>query len=491
MLTTVPVSSCWRFVNFLTRNLQSVMASWLFRSAATASPINALLTNPETTLVQILEDSGLQAAMRSAGEPLCKFFTREDILSELFDWALTTKFSGEPNAVKNTRQAVAALAATAKPLQKALRETELFKQRLEEFPDSEWSSDPRLCGHYYRIIEMFTRNTQGEFVNEVPSIKYMMTKKMSCAGIRELFISIAVEQFSNKFLSEDLMLEMAKEITGENGFFLITGIYLGITSTGSPIIDYCQTPDFMRTILEAAVSEGIDEKVAAYCYRVASLILKVNNSDDIKAVVAEYAEKYTFTIEDSCNYTAACAADIFPEKAVAIMSVICDENTNNTFLNAALIKAFKGLDKERRIEIAEEQDLWTKVQARFASGYGYNGQVSQLAEILEGLEIEGKWNDEFKQQVKDRVSAREKIFGVNDGSSSEGEITDNHQNYADESDSDSDSRSDSDSSDPESDPSSDQESDDRSSDSDDSSDDKSSSSDSDDDHKDDEQNESD
>jgi hypothetical protein len=151
--------------------------------------INSLFLDTSATLLDVLENPGLSQAIRNPSCACMDFFVRPSILNELFDWSSARKPNGTNKVI---RQVIVVLSPSSRIFQKRFCEQDLFLDKLNSFPDTEWSSDPKICGNFQAIVDGVARYDGLLFTSRLSNLYRFLLHHMSCLALRDLFVSLAV-----------------------------------------------------------------------------------------------------------------------------------------------------------------------------------------------------------------------------------------------------------------------------------------------------------
>ena len=196
--------------------------SWFF-SSSNLSSITQLLDNPNTTVEMVLDDESLISALRNSLQSLLNFLFDNNNLTHLLDIVLTnydTKLP--PKTIRNALQVFTT--GSCQKIFTILQDNELFLNRINDFPDSEYVHFPKPCGHYGKIIEAFARFSSGKFLAKITTLKKLFIEHMSNLGIRECFVTLLNDFSSSAQIDTDFLIDLTKDPLPENAFFIVSAI---------------------------------------------------------------------------------------------------------------------------------------------------------------------------------------------------------------------------------------------------------------------------
>jgi hypothetical protein len=380
---------------------------WGFYAGATSSLTS--LANPDATLTQLLEDPNLTNSLRLPPPTLLDFVSLPEILEGLFDWALTDNFQNFPNSVRNTRQALSLLTSQSKPLQKKIFSQEVAINRLNTFPETQFSSSPQICGHFQRIVESFLQANQGRGMAQLTSLVDFLTTRLSCLALRDLFVGLLTSESSLIMARGAIFSALVDGLAGPNGYFVATAVLAVVRKSGAENLD---SPEIVGKLLDACIpGEGYDPLVASTTFQILERI--VAQKPEVGAVVAERASSFRLT-ERPVDCALAFCARLFPGELPGLVSRVF-ETPGDTFLNAVIVDAFGKLTPEECAVAAAAQGLPERIIGAFETSRA-NGHVTKLAEILKALDPEpdilqnDQWHAFVDADLKKRVADRDRQF---------------------------------------------------------------------------------
>jgi hypothetical protein len=398
--------------------------AWSFHTAS--SPSLASITDPNATAAQLLDDPDLTNALRLPSAALLDFVSRPDILEGLLDWVLTTNFKDFPHSARGTRQALAIFTSQAKPLQKKLFTQELTISRLNSFPDTAFSSDERICGHYQRLVEAFVQSNQSKGLSQLTTLFDFLSRRLSCLGLRDLFVTLMCTENSALTLSSDLFSVLLDGLATPNAYFVITALHSVVKRSPYQIANYLQTPEIVNKLLDACLpSATYDAVVASECFQVLRLL-------QAGGLALPRAAEFAVAARPADCSLAFCAR-VFPDGVASLVPRLfsCPPDT---FLNAAIFDAFALLPPPAQAAAAAEHDLPGRIVAAFGSSFA-NGHITKLAELLRALDPQPEvlqtdaWRRFAAEGLHARVVDRERVFvqsaptsDVSDGPTGEADI---------------------------------------------------------------------
>jgi hypothetical protein len=312
--------------------------NWSFHTTG-GTALTSLTNNENPTLIQVLEDPNLTNALRIPPAQLLDFLSNPEVLGELFDWVLTTNFTSLPTAGRSTRQALAILTSPAKPIQRRLFTQEVTISRLNGFPESDFASHPQICGHFQRVVEAFLQSNPSKGIAQLPSLTGFLTSRLSCLGLRELFINFVTNDGLGSEATSALFSSLLSDLSGPNAYFVVTALHTILRKSDPDILPRLQSPDIVSRLLDASVatSATYDALIASECFQIVERILQSGNSD-LSALVASRASEFRVA-DRPVDCSLAFCARVFPAELPGLVERVFAKPAN-TFLNAAIVDAF-------------------------------------------------------------------------------------------------------------------------------------------------------
>lgn len=491
--------------------------------------IDKLLEKPDITLNQVLQDSAFTNSIRSPSKTFTNYLLSENNLKQLIIYSLTNDFELSKNTTENgdekvsdseskrkefnrlQRCSVLALTNQSKQFQNELLKNEILKEKLSNFPTSKYSSDPKISGHYSRIVETLVRSSSGKYLYELPNVIDYLIKDINVLPIRELFIVLFCE-FTTTFIKcssgskppqndeqnsrdsldgdddDDDNSESEEQTTKEerdaffkklldndhiktsaSTFFVFSAIN-GIFTQNIEYVRYFATSEFFKETLNIATSPDQKQLGAIEAFKVASRIIEWTEqnepistfkSDEISNIISEIEPKFDLPNRSTVDGVTAYACNIFILSAAHLITYLFDEKSN-TFLNSAILQAFKKLEWSDQIHLVNNKDLvrliissFQKVDEKDENNTSLfvkndNGHISELADYLNtefairkdsgNIDDRSKcfeseeWKNFVNTQLNPHMNQRETFDSVRSSSDSSGDTEEVEVEYEDEED---------------------------------------------------------
>ena len=375
-------------------------------------PLAALLASEGTTVAMVLDDSGFTTALRQASKEFCDFFTRDENVDAIFDIAFTPTPDSVPET-KRARQAVTTLTTKTRALIGRLAVHERLKERLNKFPGCEFCGNTKSCGYFQKILESFASFTNGEILADLPEIRPFLVKNLNCLALRDLFVNL-VSQFPQAMgADEEMFVELVREMREhkENAYLIVTAI-LALWTLRPSKVDMGELLGvrFVEELLGLAV-ERVCPPVAM-CYAFQLLVLIAGEEDsEVLAKIREFEDKFSIEGKEMDAVTMQ-ALKLFRRKALECVDSMF-EAPAHTFLNEAIIGAFKGLNDQEKNKFVEDHKLAEKIMQKYEEpAHKSDGVLTGLAVEMNGISAGAKtgalagaeWTKFFNEKVKPRLA---------------------------------------------------------------------------------------
>ena len=378
--------------------------SW-YLGGPNLSSITELLDNPDTTVEMVLNDSALNAALRTGLDSLFSFFFDiEDHLTHLLNMVLTDYVPiSSAIPAKTTRMALQVLTMpNSNKLIEKLKNNSLFLQRIVDFPNSEYATNTRACGHYGRIIEAFARATYGEFLKNVPTLQDFLKKKMINLGLRELFTTLITDFPSSFGVSKDYFIEITTDPPENTMFYIISGIALAIPNK-KDFISYINNVQFVKNLFALAKKEQstMCRVSIQACLLIDKIIPSMQQDQELKALLAEESSNFDFTQDLSQTLLGAVLRILTTKEDKVLLKIL--EKGNSTFINDGIIRSFQLFTDEELQQFNERNNFCNRIMALFPQTKT-NAHLSKLVKIFNKI---NSGNEEWNKFVTDVANPRE------------------------------------------------------------------------------------
>lgn len=413
---------------------------WSFGVPNLAS-IEALVEKEDTTVEAVLDDPAFMAAIRNGIPMLINFLVKPQNINRLLDLAFNGITPNTKLPSKTIRTAVSVLSTGISNMMNRLLNTPEFTARIIEFPNTEYSANPRACGHYSKIVESLARFSNGSFLSQLTGLKEFLTRNIKCIGLRYLLIFLCTD-FPDTFkANEELFCNLAQSITEENGWYTITAIKEIIKSNSNFASELCN-PQCITHLLTAASNQEFSPMLQMETFNLIGMLLtNIDQQPDIKEIISQSCSKYDFSLPHPQNVLAAALKVYVTDKPEILLKIF--DNTTSTFLNDGIIKSFQAMSQDQIQDFEKTHNLTSQIIENFPKTKT-NYHLTLLSNILnEKLSSKSEdWTNFVQKQLAERNHNREKVYGEK-SSTSEDDGKNSDKDFSDSSSDDISSSSDS------------------------------------------------
>ncbi|KAH0785541.1 serine/threonine-protein phosphatase 6 regulatory subunit 3 isoform X1 [Histomonas meleagridis] len=366
--------------------------------------ISELLKKDDVTLTEILDDSSLPTALRNSLQELMEYVQRPQIIDELFEWALTKKFKDYPKGQKYSRSSVSIFTNCSPTMQQNFLQNEKFIEKLKEYTTSNQTDlEPFIVGNFQRIIETYTRLTNGTFLEKFPEIFDFLMRNISYLGVFELFIYLVTESPFRNTISEESWKQYVELSNSSSGYYIIFSIHQAIDKCDDlkPIF---QTDEILEILLKTATTTT-NKLLAAETFNLIYALFS-QNLDNPK--IHEYASSYNY--QNDCSLS--CAIHVFRDLKPEVINFIFTFPIS-TFVIEAVESAFQSKTVEEQSNIIKENDLLHKLVENSLK-HRSEGRLADFAETIskiEGIPTSEEWEAFCKNELQDYITKRDSSYG--------------------------------------------------------------------------------
>lgn len=392
------------------------MKVWHFGSQTLGS-ITSLLAKPDTTVEAVLDDPGLNAAMRNNLNSLITFLIdNEEKFTHLLDMVLTDFVPQTDLPAKTTRNAVNVLSSgSCSTIMQNLRGNPIFIERINSFPESGFGQNPRCCGHYERIIESFARASNGEFLQSIPCLKTFIAHNMSNLGLRELFITLASDYPTYFALDQQYLNELAQAANSDNGFYILTAIdTVSSNKKLKNVLDQISKVDFIRSVLTIAKNENNRPLVVTTAFNlIKNIIKKIRDAGYSDAPIREFlnkeSETYPFESIENDAILGAALQILHTKSDKILLRILSDGQP--TFVCDGIFESIKSMNQAELTDFLQRTDFINRLTEQFPKTKT-NIHLSLLTAYLrDRVEKQESWESFLQSQYEPREKVRKMDYG--------------------------------------------------------------------------------
>ncbi|KAH0792494.1 serine/threonine-protein phosphatase 6 regulatory subunit 3-like [Histomonas meleagridis] len=375
------------------------MFFWNYHSSNT---INELLKKENVELTEILDESSLSSVLRNSNQELIDYFQKPEIIEQLFDWALTEKYKDCPKGQKYSRSSVTVFINSQPLMQQNFLQSDIFIGRLKRYIQG-CDLEPFLVGNFQRIIETYTRLTNGTFLEKFPEIFDFLMKNISYLGIFELFIYLVTESPFKNSITEDLWQQYINLSNTESGYNIVISIQQAIKKC-EDLKSIFQTDENLQSLLKTATTTN--NKILAT--ETFNLIEELFSSNLDNPIIHEYAANFKY--QNDCTLSSAIRVfrDLKPEVIDFIFTFPI-----STFVIEAVETVFQSKTVEEQAKIVEENNILNRLIEN-SMKHRTEGRLVDFAEIIskiEGIPTTDVWKQFCQNELRNKLTKRNSSYG--------------------------------------------------------------------------------
>ncbi|OHT05237.1 hypothetical protein TRFO_27110 [Tritrichomonas foetus] len=263
--------------------------------------LESLISLPDTLLETVLTSPYLGSAIRAESSILFDYLMQDSIITELAEWAITSKFIGHPKYTECCNASVSVFLAASMNIFDFVLDCEKFADTLHNFLLSEDSLNPKYCGHFSRIMATQIRWGTPKVFTKYKDTIDLLINRIEILAIQD-FIALIVltmtESPDDLITPQDVIFTLSKIAENENHscFYdaqvCLLQIFTSLTPDSDLFIHFCN-PNFVSSILKAALNSKSDTmttdliKVLLSIQRVAPEAISINAKQREKMMIRE------------------------------------------------------------------------------------------------------------------------------------------------------------------------------------------------------------
>ncbi|EAY01861.1 hypothetical protein TVAG_003160 [Trichomonas vaginalis G3] len=415
------------------------MKVWHFGGPNLAS-ITALVSKPETSVEAVLDDQALNAALRNNLQSLISFLIdNEEKFNHLLDMVLTDFVPQTDLPAKTTRCALTVLSSsTCTTIMQKLRGNPIFIDRMNSFPQSDYASHPRACGHFGRIVEAFAHYSSGDFLDSLPSLKSFFIHNMGNLGLRELFTNLATEYPTYFPFDQQYLNELTLAANSDNGFYILTALDT-VTRNKKQIFDQICKVEIEQNLFAITKNAQIRPLIASAAFKLIDRIAEaVPQSSPVLELVNKESETYSFDSIENDSVLASALLVLHTKSDKVLLRILSDGQP--TFVCDGIFRSIRNMTDSELNDFLTRTDFINRMIEQFPKTKT-NVHLSLLAEYLKD---KIKDNEAFRNFIDTQYAPREQNRQMEYGGSRPHGGSDSAAESSTQSSSDNDDSSDSD-----------------------------------------------
>jgi len=375
--------------------------------------IKTMLETEKVTLRDILLNTSFTQGIRSGFVPLVNYVLMDDIMRELFGYIFSSESCDNEDLSKIVRNSLLVFTSNCLLILEKLKVHPVFLDMLSSFIENPSSSNPKVAGHFQRIIECFMRHTNGSFCSAIPWLHSFLCKNLHLLGYKELLVGILVSYPSSYGLSKEFFSEMLSFLNAESCLNILTAIH-EILKIKKDYIKYLDNPETIECILEVLISphrSNLCKNEAVYLLKQIQCHTK---SDNCMAVFKRYQELFSFN-SDVPLYIIGGAICIFKVLLKDHLALVFDMSVCTSF-KQSVISVLPFIQRSDLSRFVHELSLPNLIMTSFGE-YKTNSQVIDLAVFLKSNPdlsqslMSQQWIDFVSNRLDPYIEQRTKSYG--------------------------------------------------------------------------------
>ena len=354
------------------------------------SQINKLLENPDTKLIQILDDQFLIQSMRNNNFTLFHFFYKEEILNEMLDYILTNNFKDIENYKKICLKIIEVLNFNNLNFQKNLINNPNYINRLIEFPISKYSEELKLCGYFSCLLESIVRHSNGVFLQNNNEILIYLINNLSKLAYRDSLVKLISQFSSNNIFGNEIILEILK--SKADPYLIITTLKL-IFKEKKDLFNF-ECKNIINLIFNLSLNNKLNS-ILIYLFLLLIYNIKLNlNDNEINNYIFTFFDNFKSFLNDK-YYIISIIIKVFNYLDINLLNLLFNQPTN-MLLNQSILLIFEKLSIENQKNLIINLnflDLLIKNKLNFQTNF----QLIRIANIIKDLDINFAFPDEYNE----------------------------------------------------------------------------------------------
>jgi len=342
--------------------------------------LSPLIRNdPHVDFETVLTHPDIVTALRSGTDELIGYLSKDVSIHKEFSYIFMVESPKNIIEKKCRRNIVSAICSLCFKLQDSLKDNQIFIDYLVSFTNMDKiNNDSSVLGNFTRIVEVFTRLTNGAFMKHFENLPKFLISKIHHLAAQDLFVCIMTE-FAGYLSSNDKVYafgELFDKINGENGFSLVSSINTIITEKPEylkilPINGYVER--LISSLLNGSPLCNKDLYFIESFKFIKSALSA--NTNSVQNQLKKYEDSF---IKDAevLPYT-PYALSVFPSKITLFLPLFFSEYPN-TFICETIFKIILTYDSTRLVQFIKENNILSQITDRMGKKC-FNGFVYELA----------------------------------------------------------------------------------------------------------------
>ena len=170
-----------------------------------------LLKSDDCKLINVLGRNDFTQAIRSELNIVLEFLSKETTIKELCEWCFSINKMNDEYYNHYSISSMNIFTSSVPKLFIIFLRNKSFAEYLYNFLISNNSDNPRLCGHFLRVLSQQIRWGNSLFFSTYTDIDKYLILKIKNLAIQELIVLIASKSSYNLFKNQNLILNLSKK----------------------------------------------------------------------------------------------------------------------------------------------------------------------------------------------------------------------------------------------------------------------------------------
>jgi len=372
--------------------------------------IKKLLEKPETTLSELLKDSSILFALKNPSDQLILFFSQPKVYKELYEYTLCSKRMQEPDYKIKSQICLEIVSTQFEKIMGHINNDNILFNSMRDFMESDDHKNPRLSGHFQRMVESITRLTSARFLVRFPELRMFIQRNVDQLAYRDLFIVLSID-FTEEFgFNAYLIIELLKSLSNESNHYFLFSSLKTILIQNTKMAIY-----FKNEIIIKRLMKYIGNRQESFeCYEALSLVIYIIEAfPEFNSILSSFS-KHFVNIAHIPIQNASLILQLYPK----LLSQFVDTFFSNepTLIDNSFAQAFSELSEDDIINIVEENRLGERIIGSFQKSK-VKGQIVCVVEIILKKEVfcpqiaTVEWNGFINNNLLIHIKNRDSIYG--------------------------------------------------------------------------------
>ena len=356
--------------------------------------LTALFQNGNTPdMREILTNPALAKSAQNGVPELVDYLAKDaddrtGCLSELLDWALTTKYRKTEEDLFLSKNAANVLLEPAKEIQSTLVKHPLYAERIDAFFDADWEKLPAMIlGNFVSLVERICITTASggngcEYLKERPWVYDSLKRRLGTVIGRQL-LHILLTGYENDLRPPKMPSfgDMIKDMISTNYVLDVFELLVGVFQEQGDLARKARTPDVIQSLIRAIYKNHQNYLLLRVGFHCLSLLLR-----DEDALTNEIRETLSdFCLDTDIKWSKAAVGVLFDRYFTQpeLVNAFFEKTSGDSFFRNEYITAYERLTNKRKLEVIQQTNLIRRIMEHFEDGCRpRNWHVVLLAEKI-------------------------------------------------------------------------------------------------------------